>query len=68
MKTLTVTGREKLSGEVVIHGSKNAALPLLFASLLFSEPIELENLPSITDVSASLALLAALGGEAKARP
>ena len=61
MKTLTVTGREKLSGEVVIHGSKNAALPLLFASLLFSEPIELENLPSITDVSASLALLAALG-------
>ena len=38
MKTLTVTGGRELSGEVRIRGSKNAALPLLFSSLLFSEP------------------------------
>ena len=61
MKTLTVKGGSKLSGDVVVHGSKNAALPILFASLLFSEPIELSNVPAITDVSAALALLSALG-------
>ena len=61
MKTLTVTGGRRLSGEVRIHGSKNAALPLLFSSLLFSEPLELDNLPAITDVGAALALLSSLG-------
>ncbi len=61
MKTLTVTGGRELSGEVRIRGSKNAALPLLFSSLLFSEPIELDNLPAITDVEIALALLSSLG-------
>ncbi len=61
MKTLTVSGGRELSGEVRIRGSKNAALPLLFASLLFSEPVELDNLPAITDVETALALLSSLG-------
>jgi len=64
MKKLVVTGGERLAGEVVIHGSKNAALPILFSSLLFSEPIELSNLPAITDVSAALSLLSSLGVKA----
>ncbi len=61
MKTLTVIGGRELSGEVRIRGSKNAALPILFSSLLFSEPIEIDNLPAITDVGAALALLSSLG-------
>ena len=61
MKTLTVDGGTRLTGEVRIHGSKNAALPILFSSLLFSEPIEIANLPLITDVAAALALLSSLG-------
>lgn len=61
MKTLTVDGGRKLSGEVRIRGSKNAALPILFSSLLFSEPVEIANLPAITDVKAALALLDSLG-------
>ena len=61
MRELILSGGEKLSGEVRIHGSKNASLPILFASLLFSEPIELSGLPDITDVSAALSLLSSLG-------
>ena len=61
MKTLTVIGGRELSGEVRIHGSKNAALPILFSSLLFSEAVEIANLPAITDVGAALALLSSLG-------
>lgn len=61
MKELILSGGERLSGEVRIHGSKNAALPILFAALLFSEPIELTGLPDITDVSAALSLLSSLG-------
>ena len=61
MQTLTVSGGRRLYGEVRVHGSKNAALPILFSSLLFSEPIEIANLPAITDVAAALALLSSLG-------
>lgn len=61
MKELVVSGGERLSGEVRIHGSKNAALPILFSCLLFSEPIELSNLPAITDVTAALSLLSSFG-------
>ncbi|MBP5609836.1 MAG: hypothetical protein J6X72_00645, partial [Clostridia bacterium] len=61
MKQLVLSGGKPLSGEVRVHGSKNAALPILFSCLLFSEPIELTTLPAITDVSAALSLLSSLG-------
>ena len=61
MKELTLLGGARLSGEIGVHGSKNAALPILFSCLLFSEPVELANLPDITDVSAALSLLSSLG-------
>ena len=57
MKELILSGGARLFGEVRVHGSKNAALPILFSCLLFSEPVELGNLPDITDVSAALSLL-----------
>ena len=61
MKKLTVSGGARLSGEIGVHGSKNAALPILFSCLLFSEPVELTNLPAITDVETALTLLSSLG-------
>ena len=61
MNELTLFGGARLSGEIGVHGAKNAALPILFSCLLFSEPVELSNLPDITDVSAALSLLSSLG-------
>ncbi len=57
MKTLRIRGGVPLSGEVAVSGSKNAALPILAASLLVREPIELLNLPEIRDSVEMLSLL-----------
>lgn len=57
MKTLRIRGGVPLSGEVAVSGSKNAALPILAASLLVREPIELLNLPEICDCAEMLSLL-----------
>ncbi|MFH0820418.1 MAG: UDP-N-acetylglucosamine 1-carboxyvinyltransferase [Candidatus Peregrinibacteria bacterium] len=46
-----VTGRQKLEGQVRVSGSKNAALPILAAALLTSEPVTLTNVPDIADIA-----------------
>ncbi|MBN1258161.1 UDP-N-acetylglucosamine 1-carboxyvinyltransferase [Candidatus Peregrinibacteria bacterium] len=46
-----ITGKKKLEGEVKVGGSKNAALPIIAASLLVSEPVTLTNVPDIEDIS-----------------
>ena len=56
-------GGRPLHGEVAVSGSKNAALPLLFASLLADGDVRLGNVPSLADVRTTLRLLAALGVE-----
>src|SRR3712207_7756341 len=61
MEKLLIEGGVPLSGTVVPAGNKNAALPLLAASLLTAEPVVLHNVPRIRDVQAMLDLLAALG-------
>lgn len=58
---LLVSGGVALDGEVPISGAKNAALPILAASLLSSEPLELANLPDLRDVHTMLRLLGLLG-------
>jgi len=45
-----IEGPARLSGEVVISGAKNAALPCLAAALLTEEPVRLENLPDVADI------------------
>jgi UDP-N-acetylglucosamine 1-carboxyvinyltransferase len=45
MDVFRVTGNGPLQGEVVVGGAKNAALPLLAATLLSPEPVRLENVP-----------------------
>ena len=51
MKKLIVTGGNKLNGEVYIAGAKNAALPIMVASILTDEGLTLLNLSHVKDVS-----------------
>jgi UDP-N-acetylglucosamine 1-carboxyvinyltransferase len=59
-----IEGGHALSGNVQAAGNKNAALPILAATLLASEPVELENVPRILDVDTMLALIRGTGAEA----
>ncbi len=61
METITVRGGRALSGETVIHGAKNSALPLLAATLLAQGVSEIHNCPHLSDVDASMAILRHLG-------
>lgn len=61
MDKLRITGGSKLDGEVLISGAKNAALPILCASLLTNEPLRLSNVPRLNDISTTLKLLAQMG-------
>ena len=56
-----LSGEPRLSGEVRISGAKNAALPLIAASILFDGAIFLRNVPKIEDVDRMLELLEMLG-------
>ena len=61
MEVLRITGPLPLHGTVSISGSKNAALPVMAASLLTDEPLELHNVPDIEDIEAMAAMLRHLG-------
>jgi UDP-N-acetylglucosamine 1-carboxyvinyltransferase len=61
MDKLRMVGGTPLKGEVVIAGAKNAALPILCASLLCDEPITLRNVPDLQDVRTMLKLLQEIG-------
>lgn len=63
MSKFIIRGRYPLQGTVTPSGNKNAALPLLAASLLTDEPLVLENVPRIRDVETMLHLLRDLGVE-----
>lgn len=61
MDQFQLTGPTCLMGEVFISGGKNAALPILFASLLAEEPLQLQNVPKLKDVDTAIKLLKQLG-------
>ncbi|MEA3122212.1 MAG: UDP-N-acetylglucosamine 1-carboxyvinyltransferase, partial [Paraburkholderia sp.] len=61
MDKLAITGGRTLSGELHISGAKNAALPILCASLLAADPIRLANVPDLKDVRTTLTLLRQMG-------
>ena len=61
MDKLVIQGGSPLSGEVRVSGAKNAALPLMCASLLTGEPVRFSNLPRLKDVTTMLGLLARMG-------
>src|SRR5690606_23331725 len=61
MDKLRIRGGRPLHGEVAISGAKNAALPILCASLLTAEKLILENVPRLHDIGTTLRLLERLG-------
>lgn len=63
MDQLLIAGGNRLQGEIRISGAKNAALPILFASLLTEQPVQVGNVPHLRDVTTTLHLLARLGVE-----
>ena len=63
MDKFLLTGPCKVEGKIDVSGSKNAALPILAATLLFDKPVELKNLPNVRDVQTMLALLKSLGSK-----
>ncbi len=58
---IIINGPCSITGSVKISGAKNAALPLIFASLLTEESLKLTNIPHLQDVTTAMALLGRLG-------
>lgn len=65
MPKFTVQGGRRLKGSVRPAGNKNAALPMLAATLLTDEEVVLENVPEIRDAKTLIELLGTLGAEAE---
>ncbi|MFD1006923.1 MULTISPECIES: UDP-N-acetylglucosamine 1-carboxyvinyltransferase [Oceanisphaera] len=61
MDKFIIQGPCRLAGEVTISGAKNAALPILFGTLLCDEAVHLSNVPKLKDVDTTLQLLASMG-------
>ena len=61
MDKFQIVGGKVLSGEVTISGAKNAALPILLATMLTQEPVTLHNVPDLRDVQTCLKLLTIMG-------
>tara|TARA_B100000686_G_scaffold27699_1_gene27409 strand:- start:18126 stop:19385 length:1260 start_codon:yes stop_codon:yes gene_type:complete len=61
MEKFLITGGRTLSGEIIASGSKNAALPLLFLSLMAEKRCELKRVPDLTDIQIALELLDVFG-------
>ncbi len=58
---LLIRGGNPISGTLPVNPSKNAALPILAASILFTEPVTLHGIPRLSDVEVILAIVSSLG-------
>ena len=58
---LIIEGSKSLEGEIEISGAKNAALPILIASLLAAGKHKITNIPNLVDISSTLSLLGRIG-------
>ncbi len=63
MDLIEIKGGNHLEGEIKISGSKNASLPMMIASLLTKEKVELDNIPNLSDVLTLLELMKNLGAK-----
>jgi len=63
MDKLMIKGGRPLCGEISISGAKNAALPILAATLLADDPVNISNVPHLHDVTTTIGLLAQMGSE-----
>ena len=65
MDKYVINGGKPLNGSIEISGMKNAAVAVIFASILVEETVVLENIPSILDVAVSLNILKDMGAKVK---
>ncbi len=63
MDKFLISGPCKIKGQILISGSKNAALPILASTLLFDKPVVIKNLPRVSDIDTMLNLLKSLGSK-----
>ena len=63
MDKLTIRGGAPLRGEIKISGAKNAALPILAATLLTDEPVLIGNIPHLHDITTTMELLGLMGSD-----
>lgn len=63
MDKLIIQGGIPLQGEISISGAKNAALPILAATLLTDEPVIISNVPHLHDITTTMGLLGRMGSE-----
>ena len=63
MEKLIIKGGNQLHGEINCSGAKNAGLPILASSILFSDSIQVGNLPHLKDISTMLELLNSMGSD-----
>jgi len=62
---LRITGGRLLAGEIPVSGAKNAALPILCASLLTAEPLIVDHVPRLRDVVTTRRLLERMGAQVR---
>ncbi len=65
MDRIRIVGGNELTGTIPISGAKNAALPILCASLLTADTITLHNVPALNDINTTLRLLGQMGVRAE---
>lgn len=65
MEKLVIEGGVPLHGTIQVGGSKNAALPILFSSILLEKPVTFHNVPRLRDIRTTNALLRTLGCDAE---
>lgn len=63
MDYLVIEGSKRLQGEIEVSGAKNAALPILFGSLLSDQKLTIENVPNLADIITTLKILRQMGVE-----
>jgi len=63
MDKLMIEGGRPLTGEISISGAKNAALPILAATLLTDKPVVVGNVPHLHDITTTMELLGRMGSE-----
>lgn len=68
MQRIIINGGKPLKGAVEVSGAKNAALPILAATVLTHRPVVIDRVPAIKDVRVMMEILRLLGVEIEARP
>ena len=63
MKKIKIRGGKPLKGQIEISGMKNAALPILFATIITGDVCVIENLPPVGDIEVTLEILQAMGAK-----